>query len=66
MSYINKIKVGDDTHLIEPTLYTTCSTSASTATKTTTAISNFELIEGVQVAVKFTTTNTAAVSGLKL
>ena len=58
-SYVNRIKIGDTTHLIEPTLYGTCSTAAATAAKTVT-LEGFELQSGVTVAVKFTVTNTAA------
>lgn len=66
---INQIEIikGTNTtnYLIEPTLLGTCSTTASTAIKDVT-LSKFELFDNVQIAVKFTTTNTAAVSGLKL
>ena len=66
---INQIDIvkGTNTtnYLIEPTLLGTCSTAASTAIKDVT-LSKFELFNNVQIAVKFTTTNTAAVSGLKL
>ena len=66
MGYVNKIQIDEDaTHLIEPTLYGTCSTAAATAIKDVT-LDSFTLIPGVQIAVKFTVTNTAAASSLKL
>lgn len=66
MGYVNKIQIDEDAaHLIEPTLYGICSTAAATAIKDIT-LDSFTLIPGVQIAVKFTVTNTAAVSGLKL
>jgi hypothetical protein len=46
MGYINKISVNNGTHLIEPTLYGTCSTAAATAIKDVT-INSFTLIPGV-------------------
>ena len=57
MGYINKISIGDGTHLIEPTLY-------AVATKNGTAYtasidSNFNLVSGVAVNIKFTATNDA-------
>lgn len=45
--------------------YGVCSTAAGTAVKLA-SVTNFTLAEGAWVAVKFTVTNTAAVSGLKL
>lgn len=62
---IKEIKVSNTNYLIEPTLLGTCGTAATTAIKDVT-LANFELFDNVQIAVKFTTTNTAAVSGLKL
>ena len=55
MGYINKIEVGNNTHLIEPTLY-------AVATKNETAYtasidSNFNLVLGVVVNIKFGETN---------
>lgn len=45
--------------------YGTCSTAAGTATKAV-SVTGFKLATGACVYVRFTTTNTAAVSGLKL
>jgi len=56
VSYIDRIKVGNTTHLIEPTLY---KNSAGTASAITAAVSDFVLIEGATVYVKITTTNNA-------
>ena len=56
MSYINKVNTGEGTHLIEPTLF---AIAGGTASAYTAAISNFELVEGVVVNIKFTTTNSA-------
>jgi len=47
VSYIDRIKVGSTTHLIEPTLYAKCDTAAATPTKQTAAIDNFNLVAGV-------------------
>lgn len=56
MGYVNKVQVGSDAHLIEPTLF-------ATATKNGTAYSasldNFILVSGVAVNIKFTATNDA-------
>lgn len=65
MGYVNKISIGEGTHLIEPTLYGISSTAAGTPIKDVT-LTSFELITGAQVAIKFTKTNTAAVANLKL
>ena len=54
-SYVNQVKIGDTTHLIEPTLY---ATGAGTASAITAAVNtNFALITGVQVAVKMSVDN---------
>ena len=45
--------------------YASCSTGASTSTKSVT-MNGFKLVTGAWIAVKFTTTNSAATSGLKL
>ena len=60
MSYVNKVSVGGNTHLIEPTLYGVCSTQGSTAAKTVDIDSSFVLQQGVQITVKFTNANTAS------
>lgn len=52
MSYINKVRISNDTHLIEPTLH---AVAAGTASAYTASISSFELIEGVVVTIKLTT-----------
>ena len=59
MGYIKNVKIGNDTHLIEPILYGTCSTAADVAEKVV-GLPNFELVEGVRIAVYFNTKNTAA------
>lgn len=59
MGYIKDVKIGNDTHLIEPILYGVCSTAAATAAKEV-AISNFELVNGVRIAVYFNNKNTAS------
>lgn len=58
MGYIKEIKINTDTaNLIEPILYGTTNTAAGTQVKEV-SISNFELVTGVVIAVKFTVTNT--------
>ena len=52
MSYVNKIRISNDTHLIEPTLH---AVAAGTASAYTASISSFELIEGVVITIKLTT-----------
>ena len=59
MGYIKNVKIGNDTHLIEPILYGTCSTAADVAEKTV-SILNFELVSGVRIAVNFSNKNTAS------
>ena len=59
MGYIKDVKIGNDTHLIEPVLCGRCSTSSSTAVKVV-DIPNFELVEGVRIAVYFVNPNTAS------
>lgn len=59
MGYIHTIQTPDDQyHKIEPILYSECSTAADTADKVI-QINNFELVEGVQIAIRFTYDNTA-------
>ena len=55
MSYINKVNTGATTHLIEPTLFAVTSGTSSAITAT---INNFELVAGVSIILKITTTNT--------
>ena len=57
MSYVNKVSIGGNTHLIEPTLF---AVAGGTAAAYTASISGFELVEGATVNIKFTTTNSAA------
>ena len=59
MGYIKDVKIGSNTHLIEPILYGTCSTAAATAEKAV-DIPNFELVTGVRIVVIFTIQNTAS------
>lgn len=59
MGYIKDVKIGNETHLIEPILYGVCSTAAATAAKEV-SINNFELVDGVRIAVRFTVKNTAS------
>ena len=59
MGYINKVKVGSETHLIEPTLYVTAATTDSGGTYTTSTLTGFELTDGATVQVKFPSTNKA-------
>lgn len=56
MGYVNKVQIGNNTHLVEPTLYIapTLSSSAYSATLT-----NFVLTSGVTVYAKFAATNPA-------
>lgn len=58
MGYIKNVKIGNDTHLIEPILYGDCSTAADTAEKYV-SIPNFELVDGVRIAIYFNNPNTA-------
>ena len=57
MSYINKVTIGGNTHLIEPTLF---AVAGGTSAAYTAAISNFDLVEGAVIHIKFVTTNSAA------
>lgn len=57
MSYINKVTTGGNTHLIEPTLF---AVAGGTSAAYTAAISNFDLVEGAVIHIKFTATNSAA------
>lgn len=52
MGYIKDVKIGNDTHLIEPILYGTCNTAADVAAKVV-DIPNFELVTGVRITVYF-------------
>ena len=58
MAHIKDIQIGSNTYLIEPVLFATCSTAASTAAKTA-SITNFALDTGVTVYIKFENENTA-------
>lgn len=58
MGYINNIQVDSTTHLIEPTLYAASSTSNSGAAYTA-SISDFSLVTGVTIQIKFSVTNKA-------
>lgn len=57
MSYVNKITVGENTHLIEPTLY---AVAGGTSAAYTAQIENFIPVEGVVINIKFTASNDAA------
>ena len=58
MGYINRISVGQDTHLIEPTLYIAPSLTLADETLTYIAsLANFEPVIGVPIQVYFDTTN---------
>ena len=59
MGYIKNVVVGNETHLIEPILFGVCETEAATAAKTV-SITNFVLVSGATIKVKFTYTNSAA------
>lgn len=56
MGYVKDVQIGSNTHLIEPTIY---AATAGTAAAITAAISNFELVTGVIVTIKITTSNNA-------
>lgn len=56
MGYVKEIVAGDSTHLVEPILYGTCAAAADE--NKTVALSNFELVTGVTIHVKFTNSNT--------
>ena len=56
MGYVKDIKIDGSTYLIEPTIY---AATAGTAAAITAAISNFELVTGVIVTIKITTSNSA-------
>ena len=69
MSYISKVQINSGSYSkVEPILYGSCDTAASTAIKDVVLIdsSGYELVTGLQIAVKFNTTNTVAVNNLKL
>ena len=57
MSYIDKISVGGNTHLIEPTLFAVV---GGTSAAYTASIDNFELVTGVTIQLKITANNTAS------
>ena len=58
MGYIQTVNItGDQSYLIEPTLFAVTSGSASVISAT---ISNFELISGVVITLQIRTSNTAA------
>ena len=58
MGYIHTVNItGDQSYLIEPTLFAVTSGSASVISAT---ISNFELISGVVITLQIRTSNTAA------
>ena len=56
MGYVKEIVAGGSTHLVEPILYGTCAAAANE--NKTVALSNFELVTGVTIHVKFTNSNT--------
>lgn len=65
-SYVAKVKLNGKTFPISPTLKGTCDTDASTATKTVT-LKDFDIpIDGSDVTVKFTYSNTAVNPMLKV
>lgn len=69
MSHISKVQINSGSYYkIEPILYGSCSTAASTAIKDVLLVdsSGYELTTGIQIAVNFSITNTAAVDSLKL
>lgn len=59
MGYVKDIAIGNETHLIEPILYGVCETEAATAAKTVT-ITNFQLVAGVTIKIKFINENSAS------
>lgn len=66
MSYVSKVTIGSNTHLVGSSLYGTCSTAAGTAQKDVT-FDNFDSLQtGVTVHVKFTNSNTVANPKLKV
>lgn len=66
MSYVSKVTIGSNTHLVGSSLYGTCSTAAGTAQKDVT-LDNFDSLQtGVTVHVKFTNSNTVANPKLKV
>lgn len=62
---MSTLTIGEDVYRIRNLWYGTSSTAASTATKTV-SCSNYTLSSGDVINVKFTVTNTAATSALKL
>jgi len=56
MAHIKDVKIGNNTYLIEPTVY---AATAGTASAITAAVNNFALGTGVVVTLKITTTNAA-------
>lgn len=59
MSYIGNVKVGSTTHLVGSTLYGTCNSAAVTVAKTVTCANFDQLLTGVTIHVKFSSSNTA-------
>ncbi len=60
MSYAGKININNVDYPIASSLYGECTTTGTTAAKVV-SLANFDaLIEGVQIAIKFTYSNTAA------
>lgn len=57
MGYVNKVNVGNNTHLIEPTLF---AVAGGTSSAYTANITNFELVTGVTISLKITTNNIAS------
>lgn len=65
MGYVKNVIIGSNTHLIEPILYATCTTAAATTAKVA-SITNFDLVSGVTVQIRFEHANTAAAPTLNI
>ena len=63
MGYIKDVKIGNDTHLIEPICYSTTGGSGSTITAD---VPNFTLIEGAVITLKFTRASSGNTSTLNV
>lgn len=60
MGYINKVTIGSETHLIEPTLY---ATAGGTASAITASINGFEAVSGVIVYITMAADNALTNNG---
>lgn len=62
MGSIQTVNISNQSYLIEPTLFTTVSSDKNENTLLVATIANFELVPGVAITIKMTTTNAASAS----